>query len=73
MFLSMSNWGFPYKSRTIIESYKKGVLTLAEALNKLGEIYPSVVKKYYTYNNDGRKIPHTCIEFGCPTAIMYTF
>ena len=73
MFSATSIFGFPYKARLIVEWYETGVLTLKEALTTLGAMYSSNVKEYYTYDGNGNKISHTCIEFGCPVVMQYVF
>lgn len=73
MFSATSIFGFPYKARFIIERYETGMLTLRETLKMLGAMYSSNVKKYYTYDENGKKISHTCIEFGCPVVMQYVF
>lgn len=73
MFSATSVWGFPYKARLIVERYETGVLTLKEALKMLGTMYSSNVKEYYTYDGNGNKISHTCIEFGYPVVMQYVF
>lgn len=73
MFSTTSRWGFPYRATRIVELYEKGVLTLKEALSRLSGLYGSNIKTYYTYDGNGNKISHTCIEFGCPVVMQYVF
>lgn len=73
MFTTNSRWGFPYKMRNIIVLYEANQITLTEALERLGELYGSSVKQYWSYDGNGKRISHTCIEFGCPVVAQYVF
>lgn len=73
MFVTTSRWGFPYKIARIISRYEGGQMSLTEALENIGKIYGSDVKQYFTYDGNGKKIAHTCIEFGRPIVASYVF
>ena len=74
MFSTTSRWGFPHKVARIVKMYEDGLLSIEDALVKLGDICGSPnIKTYQTYGTDGTKYNHTCIEFGCPVVVQYTF
>lgn len=73
MFNARSKWGFPHNMKDVVRLYDKGILTLEEALIRLGDMYPSNISTVFTYGDDGVKIPHTRIEFGCPVVCTFTF
>lgn len=73
MFSTTLRWGFPRKVADVVAWYENGSITLKEALTKLGKMYGSSITTYYTYDKNGSKITHTCIEFGCPVVAQYVF
>ena len=73
MFSTTSRWGFLRKVYNVISCYERGVITLKEALEKLSALYGSSIKQYFTYDGNGKKVAHTCIEFGCPVVAQYVF
>lgn len=74
MFTSTSKWGYPHKVAQIVSQYEEGIITIREALTKLNNMFgSSIIKVYYTYDPDGNKINHTCVEFGLPVTVIYEF
>lgn len=73
MFLG-STWGFPHKAAKIISQYQEGKITLADTFKMLTKVYGGGrIKTYFTYDQEGKKLRHTCIEFGCPVVVQYVF
>lgn len=73
MFMSMNKWGFPWKVEAIVKAYKKGEITLEEALNRMGALYSVNIGTCFSYDEKGKKVWRTYADFGCPVEVRYIF